>query len=678
MEESEELLDELRQLDAVWQQTNLRTPFKTMLLQQRMKMLAEVEKRNARLHELVIEFYQKKHWQTPHFYEALEHAASKTTVKLRVPETLLKKNQVVSLLISDHYGVVRVDKGLDAEQKFFSIVQSRQKEFKELRSKRLPYYIHIQGSNVRHTTSSINAAEMSRNSGDNLHILQRYIPPLSSKVSKMRVYWDKRRNAASYTVISKKDLYQSGDIDPEVRNEPYSVFARSLTITNMRPQTALNSTLQVQRPSTSTNSSFYSVTQDERPSSFSQLRSRSLPKRRTMSEYHNQSRISKTIEDFYESAWLVFSSNLKHSSILENKSLTSIILGALSNAKKVAEHFLLHSPFSVLIVDFMKETDGKWVLISCKGQLPQTPIPSAPVTPIEIEITAAEPSDNDYTQVDEHADFKPVTFRSFYKLEEDETKRFNLLKEELETKAQSLSNTVSYIDLKDVKTTGVQQYGKLLKRTKSGRVPKRILSMTPSHGKNISTKVIYDSTPQTLLDLPPHNQQFKNRTVRNIMDKLTRKMDSSLHNARHGAKSLKIAGTLNHLKSTKGLSIMRAFETSILRIKEHKVMKRYFDQYPDLDVHVETLRAFPCIVYDSKGLSGKALNALHKKIKLTDEVYNYFMISFLNCLRLEGFKQGYLEVLHQRLEYFRPMIVSSSCMSFPSFISSDVIMLNVD
>lgn len=677
MEHDEELLEELRKLDAVWQQTRLRTPLKTMLLRQKAKVLAEVERRNARLNELVQAFYQRVHWDCPAFYQALAAAAKRTVVRLRVPETLLRQDGVTSLITTDDYGVVKLETGPDTENHFYFLVQRRQKEFKELRCRKLPYYVHIQGNKVRLTQSSTTAADMSRNSGATLHLLQRFVPPLSSKVSKMRVHWDKRRNPASYTVISKTDLYQSGDIDPEVRNEPYSVFARTRTlVSNARPQSVhLKPPFSNQPITISVSESFQGLNSslDRLTPVSNHTRSFSLPKRTSTSE-SKHSRISHGASDaFLASAWLVFSSNLKQSSILENKSLSSIILGTLANVRKVAEVYLLNSEFTELIVDFMKDTNGQWIFLACKGLIPLQPVNLSLEGSVRIEEQAVELNESVYQEeIEQEADVKPATFRSFYNLTEEEVKNFDKMKKILEAQVPVPKKSATYINLKDVKQDCIKQYGQLMGRTKSGRIPKKIVKLQPPMGPTESTTVIYDLKPHAETATPVTTQaQIRDVTVRSIMGKLSRKMDSSLENARHGANCLKIANALNLMKSNKKLSLMRAFETSMLNMKEHKTLKRIFDVCPDADFHIKAINAFPCFVYGSKGMSGKELKALHRRFSIPHEAYDYFLASFLTCMRLEGMEPDMVSVMKYRLEYFRSMIVSAKPSKFPSFIINE-------
>jgi hypothetical protein len=637
--EEEQLLEELRKLEATWRQTKLRTPLKTMLLKQKAKTFAEVARRNARLYEAVVAFYAKKHWESPEFYHALACAATMTTIKLKVPETLLKHDEAVSLITTDPYGVVRVDRGPNVEQKFYSIVLSRQKEFKELRSKQLPYYVHIQGNRVRTTTSSTTAAELSR-SNRTLHILQRYVPPLSSKISKMRVYWGRNLKPTSYSVISKNDLYQSGNIDPEVRNEPYSVFARQLASSGLKP----HSSFQLERTSTpSVTRHRLSISMDKTAASQSSQRRRSVAKRRVQSDV--------SIADS-TSAWVVHSSDLKNAAILENKSLTMSLLGTLNGVKKVAEGYLLKEPFTELLVDFMKDTDGRWILLTCKGiypkehlLIPNSPSPLFETRPISAEIATAEAVED-----------KPQrTFKSFYRLEGDEAKQFDEFKEELEAKSKLATRSMPFFDLREVKQEGIRQYGALMKRTKSGRIPKRIISMTPAKGGSITIA----GNHKACLNLPPPKLQGRERGVASIMDKLTRQMDTSLENARCGARNLKVSETLSFLKSHKSLSIMRAFETAFLLIKEHKVLRRYLDPYPDADLHVMAMHAYPVILYNYKGgMSRKEVALVHHKLKLSSELYDCFTTFLLGCLKMEGFKEDHVDIIAQRLESLRPMIVS--------------------
>jgi hypothetical protein len=664
MDGKDELLEQLRQLNAVWQETKLRTPLQALLFRSKSKMFTQVNQRNARLNKAVQIFYRKSYWKTPDFYSALESAATRSSVKLRIPETLLKLNSRGSLLTTDHYGIVQVDRSLDAEQQFFAMVHSRQKEITTLKSKRLPYYVHTHGNTVKLTMSASHAAEMSRSSGKELHMLQRYVPPQSSKVSKLRVHWRKDGNPLSYIVISKQDLYQSGDIDPLVRKEPYSLYAMSLPSSAL---SSLNVSIRTDKPGSSSTTHL----QNLNTSSTSQLRSRSVPRR--IGQVRPAKQEVRSIPEDGMSAWLVHSSDLKTASILENKSLASHVLGILSTVRRVAEQYLLKGQFNELLVDFMKDTDGRWMFLACKGLFPEEVPPESALliteVPAEVELNrsrtpvrqnifnektlgARSTSLLDQVEVEE----KPRTFRSFYKLENEEHQQFTGFKEELIAKGKQLKNDSSFIDLLDIKLEGIKNYGTLMKRTKSGRIPPKMIRLEPAQGKTSTTQVINDIHPSTLLNLPQVDSTSKEFAVRRIMDKLTRKMDSSLHNARHGVKSLKTAGILNSLKLTRRLSLMRAFETTHQNIKEHKLLKRYFDTCTDADSHIIAMRAFPCLMYDSKGMRGKALIAVHYKLKLHDEVFNYFITQFINVIRLEGYTEEQIVVLRQRLEYFRPMI----------------------
>jgi hypothetical protein len=71
---------------------------------------------------------------------------------------------------------------------------------------------------------------------------------------------------------------------------------------------------------------------------------------------------------------------------LENKSLT-MKLGTLTSVKKVAEQYLLKQQFTELLLDFMKDTDGRWMLLTCKGVYPEEPllIRNSPSTLFEIQ-----------------------------------------------------------------------------------------------------------------------------------------------------------------------------------------------------------------------------------------------------------------------------------------------------
>jgi hypothetical protein len=151
----------------------------------------------------------------------------------------------------------------------------------------------------------------------------------------------------------------------------------------------------------------------------------------------------------------------------------------------------------------------------------------------------------------------------------------------------------------------------------------------------------------------------RERTVSRIMDKLTRSMDTSLLNARKGAKNLQIAKYLDHLEQHKRLSIMRALETSFQHIKESRVFKRFLDPFPEADLHKIVLHALPSLMHDYNGGMGKkSLAAVHRKLRLSDEVYSYFVENALTVMRMEGMKEEFLQVMLQRMEHLRHVIVS--------------------
>lgn len=570
-------------------------------------------------------------------------ATLKTRILLTVPETLLKINGKATLVMTDSTGFVRVSQDLDVEDKFFALVRKKQTENKEHLDNRFPRFVLIQGERVRYTTGEEMAADMSRSCGSNAHLLQRFLLPQSNKVSKMRVHWVKQRNPISYTVTSKLNLIQKGELSAELRNEPYSIYARSTSVT---PLPKVKSMLMYNRGSSTTNSSF-SLSQ-----SVINLRSNSVLKNQL--DESKLCQLAKCPGVDNTTGWLVYSSNLKQVSIIKNKAMPKPVVKALDVVARVVQQHLLHKPFTVLLVDFMKDAEGNWVMLTCKGLLPHVCI--------ELPLLSTEDTQDNYSSVE---DFMPVA----HKTKKSQTVAFPNLKslssfDEANVEPEKCANrrplkSTPYINLQEIRQDSIKLYGQLMKRTKSGRIPKKLVKLIPPYGMTGSTQVINELATKSQQILP-NLQTELDTTVHTIMNRLARRMDLTVKHARLGASTLQISGILSQMKSNKSLSIMRAFETSLNNCLENSKFKRLFENIPRYDFHIKSIRAFPCFVYGSKSPSGKKLKELHISYDINDEAYDFFETSFLNCLSMEGLPNDQVSVIRKRLEYFRKMIVSSS------------------
>ncbi|CAG9322814.1 unnamed protein product [Blepharisma stoltei] len=633
----------------------------------------------------------------PDIYALFSQCSQSSRINIKIPETLLyvPSQSCPVFLWNNSFGNIASYINDQAIDKFFDTVEQI-----EVKSRyKVPKYIHIaMNDKITLCYSAFEAREVFENCPHYMHRLQRYIPPTTNLASKIRIHWSGSRIEAVCSIsnnISLGKLERKGNLSfqPVMNNLKQTIsysfsskilptsFSMSMPFKPLHQKRSLKEKLNKPKNPFKTHIMVTEPCEAEslqiKPGSETLMTEEIHPDEDSFLSSNNQRSSAEENADI-EKFIVKFSGLPKLKIIFTHQPIPELVKAVNALVAVINQLFLRkNNQLQELFVDFIKDSNEKWVLLSCKGykiigdELSRVLKPKflPKLENIRSKTHIKKPFARDYEINVSKIDDLIIPERKIGNDTIIYDKNIEILAHSFEEQASKLDNSpIGNIHLKEIQESTTKSYLEQKKSDHLGRIPCNMIGIMPHKLDNPITSFI-DNHKEVPIKPLKHRERFKHLYLVGLenkridlaskqLDEITKSFDKKLKAAQEGRKDANtITGLVNFLNSHEKL-IEKSIQESYEKCKQSETLCPYFESRTNHEMERIHKGFYSCLKPGYEiGLRNK-LKRSHKGLNISSNDFEEFVKNLTESLANNNFFEEEAKLITDRARSFEKEIVS--------------------
>jgi truncated hemoglobin YjbI len=541
-----------------------------------------------------------------------------------------------------------------------------------------------------------------------VHRLQRFIKPNSNHISKLRVHWKVNKVPKLYRITKKKPVEQYSSFP--THKQPVHIKSRSIQINHTYTQKILPTSISVNLPFSNTNT-LTQLKQKFRSSSNKALNKSSMgcstqditqtgsPARSSESKFRNSLKYQPFIHIIAESnpkireerskelndKFLVHYSNLNECNIVSSSQQIPEVTKTIQHVADIISLSFHKKSISIqeLVVDFMKDMNGNYIFLACKGlkfqgarksdrynickdtafrEKSEHIIEDGEFNPEEVLEQYDDSMTKEYDFVSQGTRFTST---------DQEDKKIQLMRL-LEEQANRMNTRPAYIDQKLIQQNSIEAYLKFKNVDELGRTPFKMIGMTPYPNKS-KLITFYEHSKKQPIKPTRHRDRLKNvswtdgcsdnRSLVNMtynqLDTIAKQYDFRVKSAIKGKEEIHKKMILwNFLADQRDKWNRVSGLLTELVAENHKLISHFEAKQRD-DIEKIFKNGVVGCIHPGKGVGLRSrIRKVHSSLKISHSDYEEFLKALRDSLSTLFTDEEAIELIVDRVRSFESDIVS--------------------